>query len=273
MTFFSERRLPACERVCFSEYAGGVYERSGVYTALFCEKGSAVLGINGKELTLEENGLYIVTPALYFYITALSADCAVLSLRFSPAVVKSAVSGSMPVMFSGDTGSGVFSAAFTEKHGVRELFENAAKFRGAAEEAAVNGAALTLIAAALDTELEKDPEALTRKGLKDCICDIADAVCENTAQCGEKELAESFGFSYSYFSRSFKSAVGMSFNEYVNFVRINEAKRVLLSENADIASLARTLGYSSASHFINNFRKSTGISPGQYKKTFREKAI
>lgn len=93
-------------------------------------------------------------------------------------------------------------------------------------------------------------------------------IAKNYADVNEAELANKCNMSYSYFSRSFKKVMGMSFNEYVNRTRLNEAQRMLVLGNNSISQIAETLGFSSASHFIRTFKASNGITPNQFKQSY-----
>jgi AraC-like DNA-binding protein len=79
------------------------------------------------------------------------------------------------------------------------------------------------------------------------------------------EMAARCKMSYSYFSRYFKSAIGMSFTSYLNFIRLAEAEKLLLSTDKTITDIAMTTGFSSASYFISQFRKQKSFSPHQFR--------
>ena len=72
--------------------------------------------------------------------------------------------------------------------------------------------------------------------------------------------------SYSYFSRSFKSVMGKNFAKFLNEIKIDAAKRLLLTTNKTITEISMETGFSSSSHFISNFSKSVGITPLAYRK-------
>lgn len=57
----------------------------------------------------------------------------------------------------------------------------------------------------------------------------------------------------------------MRFKEYVNYVRINESQKLLISENKSVSEIAEILGFSSPSHYIQSFKKIKGESPKQFK--------
>lgn len=70
-----------------------------------------------------------------------------------------------------------------------------------------------------------------------------------------------------YLSRLFKKSTGSSIHEYILFKRISKAKK-LLSEGHSVTDTCMLSGFSDYSNFIRMFKKTTGISPGQYKKKY-----
>ena len=64
-----------------------------------------------------------------------------------------------------------------------------------------------------------------------------------------------------YLSKRFRSEMGMSLREYINQLRIEDAKRLLLSTNATISEVASEVGYDNISYFSTVFRKICGMSP------------
>ena len=81
-------------------------------------------------------------------------------------------------------------------------------------------------------------------------------------------LAEMCNMSYSYFSRQFSKIMGKTFKEYLNFVRINEAEKLLLATDLNITEVAMNTGFSNSSYFIKQFKLYKYFSPKQYKKHF-----
>lgn len=79
-------------------------------------------------------------------------------------------------------------------------------------------------------------------------------------------LADKFYISPYYLSRSFKEATGFAFVEYVNSVRIKEAKKLLESSSLKVNLIARKVGFGSVTHFGRVFRAVTGHSPLYYRR-------
>lgn len=69
-----------------------------------------------------------------------------------------------------------------------------------------------------------------------------------------------------YFSRTFREATGFHFVEYLNNVRIKEAKKLLLHSDSTINDIASAVGFHSTTHFGRVFKQITGCSPSAYKK-------
>ncbi|MGN7356477.1 AraC family transcriptional regulator [Paenibacillus sp. SAF-054] len=72
--------------------------------------------------------------------------------------------------------------------------------------------------------------------------------------------------SYSYFSRRFKAIMGKTFTNYLSYIRITEAEKLLLTTNQSMTSIALEVGFSSSSYFIQQFRQFKNISPHQFRK-------
>ena len=74
-----------------------------------------------------------------------------------------------------------------------------------------------------------------------------------------------------YLSKLFTQRIGMNMREYINLLRINEAKRVLLTTEENISDIASDLGYNNISYFSTVFRKICGMSPAEWRSS-NEKA-
>ena len=80
------------------------------------------------------------------------------------------------------------------------------------------------------------------------------------------KLAQKLGYDYYYLSKLFNRMFSMSFNEYLNVYRFNEACAMLATTDIPITEVAHESGFNSIRSFNNTFKRLAGISPSEYKK-------
>ena len=85
-------------------------------------------------------------------------------------------------------------------------------------------------------------------------------------------LAEEFHLSAQYISQLFKSEIGVGFLTYLTSIRMEHAKKLLLSTSLSIAEVSEQSGYADYRVFTKVFKKSEGITPSQYRRNFLEDA-
>lgn len=81
------------------------------------------------------------------------------------------------------------------------------------------------------------------------------------------DISNMMGFDRSYFCRIFKSAIGATFTEYLNFVRICKAEKRLATTSDSILEISAEVGFSSVSYFNKIFKKYKNCSPSAYRAT------
>ncbi|GAA3400138.1 AraC family transcriptional regulator [Paenibacillus hodogayensis] len=81
-----------------------------------------------------------------------------------------------------------------------------------------------------------------------------------------EQISRICGMSASAFSVKFRQHTGKSLIEYRNELRIEAAERALADTNDLIAAIAQDAGFDDLSFFNKQFKKKTGLSPGQYRK-------
>lgn len=74
-------------------------------------------------------------------------------------------------------------------------------------------------------------------------------------------MAEIAGMSVSVFHRRFKAVTGVSPLQYQKHIRLHEARRRLITERAEAASVGYAVGYESASQFSREYKRFFGAPP------------
>lgn len=84
-----------------------------------------------------------------------------------------------------------------------------------------------------------------------------------------EKVAEFIGYSPSYFSKVFKQETGTTFRNYLNQLRIEKSKSLLLSSSASISEICSTVAFEDQSYFCKVFKKFVGVTPDRYRKRER----
>jgi AraC family transcriptional regulator len=80
------------------------------------------------------------------------------------------------------------------------------------------------------------------------------------------DLAAEACLSPFHFSRLFREATGLSPCRYVTDRRIQAAQKMLAVDQSSLVQVALDTGFGSQAAFTRAFRKTTGLTPGQYRE-------
>ena len=86
-------------------------------------------------------------------------------------------------------------------------------------------------------------------------------------------LAEQFHLNPQYISQLFKSEIGVNFLTYLTNIRMEKAKKLLLTTDLPVAEVAEQCGYGDYRVFTKVFKKNEGVTPSQYRRDFRENGL
>lgn len=96
---------------------------------------------------------------------------------------------------------------------------------------------------------------------------VIESMTENLAEpFSLPALAGMAGMSEFHFNRLFKRATGVPPLRYQIRLRMETARRLLRETSASIVAIANDVGYTNPSHFAQQFRKETGVTPSDYRR-------
>lgn len=113
---------------------------------------------------------------------------------------------------------------------------------------------------------QNQPPAPATERLAD-IQRVLEVASERYATLTAAEAAAVAHMSYSYFCRTFKQVMSVSFPAYLLSLRLAAAERILLADNRQITDIAELCGFAGSSHFIRLFKKEKGVSPHRYRQS------
>lgn len=79
-------------------------------------------------------------------------------------------------------------------------------------------------------------------------------------------LEDEFGINGKYLSFLFREEIGVKFVDYLSQVRLEYAKALLVETHSSVQDIAIQVGYTNSMTFIRGFKKSFGMTPGDYRK-------
>ena len=115
--------------------------------------------------------------------------------------------------------------------------------------------------------------AYTRAAIKDLSDDsFIDRVVRyvkqrHTCDISLDDLCEHFSCDRYYISHRFKKSTGLSFREFINGLRIEDAKSLLAHSSLSINEISYSIGFKDSNYFSNVFKKSVVSSPSAYRRS------
>ncbi|OUN21073.1 hypothetical protein B5G34_12000 [Flavonifractor sp. An82] len=102
---------------------------------------------------------------------------------------------------------------------------------------------------------------------------IREAIGYMSAHCARAlplaEVADYVGYSPSHFSKVFKEEMGCGFRAYLNQLRVERSRVLLLSSNLSISEICERCGFEDPSYHCKVFKKLIGVTPDKYRKQSR----
>lgn len=78
-------------------------------------------------------------------------------------------------------------------------------------------------------------------------------------------LSEKLNFDYTYMANIFSEHQNITIEHFIIEHKIERVKELLIYDELNLSEIADKLHYSSVAHLSNQFRKTTGLSPSEYK--------
>jgi len=79
------------------------------------------------------------------------------------------------------------------------------------------------------------------------------------------KMAEHLGLNKCYFCNLLKKETGKTYSQFLNEIRIEKSKRLLLNTNLSVLEVALSVGYNNQNYYNMAFKRVTGTTPLKYR--------
>jgi len=217
--------------------------------------------INGKRFEFEYSNVFFIPPRhlhkSFYRKGGLGEDHVICAFHIN-------IDGLAPfmdikkILFSDDMTLYSFPARFYDFDGIMEII------RGILDDKRLFSARLADLLRLFESFLGQSEKDTERVEYNLSAIQIVDWIEEHYAErLSIKDASDHFGFSKYYFCKWFKSNTGVTFNEFLNGVRINHACAHLIN-GCSVEDTAERCGYSDPSYFTKVFKQFRGMTPKAY---------
>ena len=104
--------------------------------------------------------------------------------------------------------------------------------------------------------------------------ELSGYIRENVSdEISNTEIGAIFGYHPFYVSRMLKDRKGMTLRQYIIGYRLKMAKRLLELSQKSAAEIAEECGFTDASYFAKTFKSAFGMTPKEYRNSFKDDFI
>ena len=231
--------------------------------------GKGIHHLNGKDMNIEKNDVFIITPKDYHSFYNLSPKNMFFNVMFSKKLISENTAMNMSVIKRKHLS--VSSKTMNQLVALFNIFENiksnpSTKYSESFYENFID-IFITIIAANCRyTENLSNDNGLSDTAFSETVRYINDHFKENITL---KSVAKNIGYSYTYLSKLFHKKTGLEFNKYLNSLKIENAKNLLLTTDDSILCVCNKCGYYSMTSFLRNFKEFTNLSPSEFVKKYK----
>jgi AraC family transcriptional regulator len=122
-------------------------------------------------------------------------------------------------------------------------------------------------------ELIDNRKARIINTIKSTIINMVHYTKQEEKQNWSDVLTQTLPYEYTYLSALFSSVEGTTIEQYIIHQRIEKVKELIFYDELNLSEIAFRLGYSSVAHLSAQFKKVTGLSPSQLKKTMNPQKL
>lgn len=115
-------------------------------------------------------------------------------------------------------------------------------------------------------ELMDDKKAILIERIKTTVVDMVHHADQEIKINFSDFLSEKIGKDYTYLANLFSEVQGMTIQQFIIAHKVEKIKELIIYEELNLTEIAWKMNYSSVAHLSNQFKKTTGLTPSQFKQ-------
>ena len=243
----------------------------------YINNGYCIMGIEDKYIHLKENECIIIYPNVpHFFIVDDRRSCRITQLEFNINGLNSDTKIDEELVFLKNLTSK--SRKFEKLYNCDEIKSSIEKIKKGKNKISMVGETLLNlyffeIYLKLSDCIKKAMEQ-NSNFKNDKINNILKYINENIRNPLDiEEICTNHNISSRYLRKMFGKTMEMNITEYITLLRINGAKEMIEDFSFSITEIAFNMGFSSSQYFSKVFKKSTGMTPMEYRNVSLNKKI
>ena len=231
--------------------------------------GKGIHHLNGKDMVIEKNDVFIITPKDYHSFYNLSPKNKFFNVMFSTKLISENTATNMSVISRKHLS--VSNKTMDQLVELFNIFENiksnpSVKFSESFYQSFIDIFTTIITVNCHHTESLPNENCLLDTAFSETVRYINEHFKENITL---KSVAKNIGYPYTYLSKLFHKKTGLDFNKYLNSLKIENAKKLLLTTDDSILCVCNKCGYYSMTSFLRNFKELTNMSPSEFVKKYK----
>ena len=220
----------------------------------YVSKGSLNVTINGQQMTIEAGQFCLIMPwQIHSYHTPASSESMIIV--FPTRYIQLFLQNMTAYSYS----TQVFNATQAIHGMFLEYLHNATSPDEYIFSSVLYGLCHCFLEACSLQGAQRSPDS-------PLLIDIMNYLSEHYSEAlSLKDVAARFGYSYYYLSRLFSRNIGLSFHQFLNIRRVEQAAWQLEETDVSVSEIAWKCGFGNIRTFNRVFRQLMGIAPSRYR--------
>lgn len=224
------------------------------YEFVYCKSGTGCFCINDVNVPFKSGMYALFPPDAIVSETGNYTECSYLGFEYNNIL--------------GELSCGVFNDTNDKLLKIIEAMENEVQTHSPYSDVCLNSYLMVLLYnITRKQEIKEKAKNTSTSQSTSLFSDIVDYFDENYDKpIDVTEYFQSIGYSYHHLRHSFKEIYGLSPTQYLTKVRIEAAKKLLLTTDLSAEEISKNCGFNSLSHFVSNFKKATQKTPIKFRE-------